>query len=81
MMTFGRWQCGEGTSIDEDEKPQESTGRKRVDSSVETAVAWLRLLWLAVAMVVHDVLCWFREEEELPLSRAATTTTIMLSTA
>ncbi len=38
MMTFGRWQCGEGTAIDEDKKPYERAGRKEVDSSAETAI-------------------------------------------
>ncbi len=39
MMTFGQWQCGEGTTSNEDEKLYEREGRKKVDSSVETAVA------------------------------------------
>ncbi len=80
MMTFGRWQCGERTTIDEDEKPYDRAGRKKADSSAETAVSELRLLWLTAALVVHGVLCWFREEEELPSSCTATTTTKMLST-
>jgi hypothetical protein len=41
MMTFGRWQCGEGTTIDEDKKPHERAGRKKVDFSAGTAVARL----------------------------------------
>jgi hypothetical protein len=39
MMTFGQWQCREGMTIDEDKKSYERAGRKKVDSSAETAVA------------------------------------------
>jgi hypothetical protein len=37
-MTFGRWQCAEGMTINEDEKPHDRAGGKKVDSSVERAV-------------------------------------------
>jgi hypothetical protein len=39
MMTFGQWQCGEGKTIDEDEKHYERVERKKVASSVEMVVA------------------------------------------
>ncbi len=57
MISFGWWQCGEGMTIDEDKKPYERAGRKKVDSSAETAIAWLQSLWLVVATVVRNVLC------------------------
>jgi hypothetical protein len=73
-------ESGEGTTINEDKKPYERAGRKKVVSSTETAVAGLRSLWLAASMVVRGVLCRFRDEEELPLSRASTATMTMLLT-
>jgi hypothetical protein len=39
MMKCRQWQCGEGTTIDEDEKPYKRAGRKKVDSSAGTAIA------------------------------------------
>jgi hypothetical protein len=39
MMTFEQWECGEGTTFDEDKKPYDRAGREKVASSAETVIA------------------------------------------